>query len=34
MATPKNGQSSRVVSASDALAIEDEMKSVVPIGGV
>ena len=34
METAKKGQSSRVVSASDARAIDDEMKSVVPIGGV
>lgn len=30
----KKGQSSFVVSPIEVLAIDDEMKSVVPIGGV
>ena len=34
IAMVKNGHNSLVVAPSGALAMEDEMKSVVPIGGV
>ena len=34
MATQKKGQSSRVVSAREAHAMDEEMNSVVPMGGV
>jgi hypothetical protein len=34
MANPRKGHSSRLVSLSELLAMEREMNSVVPIGGV